>query len=659
MKKSFILLATLLICVFSVQTQNKNKKQKPHKGTEIADAYFRDYSYHKAAKLYQEAIQKGDSSEHVLKRIADSYYNISNVEKSSFWFKKAITKYPKINTDYVYKYIQSLRSLGKYEEASEWIEKFKQRSFNDGRIKDDLSYSMEKHNELLNTERVYVEYKNLDINTKYADFGSFKRGDTLYFASSRVKDSIIDEKNLYEWNQEPYLDIFQVSFTQEGKDITFNESEKLASNVINTPLHESSVTITSDGKTMYFTSDNGSKAGSRRIGGKRAKDGTVNLKLFKATLQTDNTWGEIKELPFNDKSFSNGNPALSPDDKTLYFSSDREGSYGQSDLYKVKILEDDEYGEPQNLGGKINTPGRENFPFIAKDSTLYFSSDAHLNLGLYDIFESNILKKNQTNIEIKNLGAPYNSSFDDFAFSIDSTNVGYFSSNRPGGKGSDDIYSFGKFECKQLFKGYVKDKISSEPLSEVTVKVVDENGKIIQEVTSDENGYFEFKNLGCDTKYTVIGEKVIYKPDSKEFTTSSTNGDETEMELNLEPLIQDGEIVINPIFFDYNKSNIRSDAAYELENIVVVMKTHPKMKIKIESHSDSRGKASYNEKLSDRRAKSTRNYLYSRDIETNRIESAIGYGESQPLNKCVDGVKCTDAEYEKNRRSKFIITNDY
>jgi len=408
---------------------------------------------------------------------------------------------------------------------------------------------------------------------------------------------------------------------------------------------------------MYFTSDNGSKAGAKRIKGKRGKDGTVNLKLFKATL-VGNKWGDVKELPFNNRSYSNGSPALSPDDKTLFFASDREGSFGGTDLYKVKILENDKYGEPINLGGKINTPGRENFPYIAKDSTLYFSSDAHLNLGLYDIFESNILKVNKKSVDIKNLGAPYNSSYDDFAFSIDSTNRGYFSSNRPGGKGGDDIYSFGKFECKQIFKGYSKDKISLEVLPGITVKLIDGNGKIIEEITSDENGYFEFKDIACDTKYNVLGEKIIYKPDTKDFTTSSSNGEETEMELLLEPLIQDGEIVINPIFFDYNKSNIRSDAAYELENIVVVLRTYPKMIIKIESHSDSRGRASYNEKLSDRRAKSTRDYLFSRGIETSRIESAIGYGESQPLNHCVDGVKCSDVEYEANRRSKFIITSD-
>ncbi len=654
MKKSFILLATALLCIFSVQAQ---KKKKPHKGTEVADSYFRDYAYHQATELYLEAAKKGDSSSHVLKRLGDSYYNISDVKHASFWFEKAINKYPKIEADYIYKYIQTLRSLGNYELANEWIEKFKQRSFKDGRVKDDIAYTVEKYNELLDTERVYVEYKNLDLNTEYSDFGAYKHGDTLYFASSRVKDTILDKKKLYDWNQEPFLDIFQVSLTQEGNEITYDEVQKIASEVINTPLHESNVAITSDGKTMYFTSDIGSSAKAKRVKGTRDKEGTVNLGIYKATLE-GNKWVDVKELPFNDKSFSNGSPALSPDDKTLYFASDREGSYGGSDLYKVEILEDDKYGEPENLGGKINTPGRENYPYIAKDSTLYFSSDAHLNLGLYDIFESNILKKNQGTIEVKNLGAPYNSSFDDFAFTIDSTNNGYFTSNRPEGKGGDDIYGFSKFECKQIIKGYTKDKLSLEPLAESTVKLLDESGKVIEEITTDKKGYFEFKNVACDKKYTVLGEKIIYKPDSKEVTTSSTNGDETELELSLEPLIQDGEIVINPIFFDYNKSTIRSDAAYELENIVVVLRTHPKMTIKIESHSDSRGRAAYNEKLSDRRAKSTRDYLYSRGIETNRIESAIGYGESQPLNHCVDGVKCTDEEYEKNRRSKFIITSE-
>ena len=188
--------------------------------------------------------------------------------------------------------------------------------------------------------------------------------------------------------------------------------------------------------------------------------------------------------------------------------------------------------------------------------------------------------------------------------------------------------------------------------------VIDENGKVLERYLTDTDGYYEFK-IGCDKTYTVLAERVVYRPDKKEFKTTPNNNDTTEINLFLKPLIIDNEIVINPIYFDYDKSNIRPDAAYELENIVAVMREHPRMIIKIESHTDSRGRDAYNLKLSDRRAKSTRDYLFSRGIATERVQSAIGYGETQILNKCTNGVKCTDQEHEENRRSKFIITNAY
>jgi len=335
-----------------------------------------------------------------------------------------------------------------------------------------------------------------------------------------------------------------------------------------------------------------------------------------------------------------------------------DSGYGQTDLYKVAINDDGTFGEPINLGPKINTEGNEKFPFVAKDSTLYFSSDANINLGLLDIFESNILKTN-TDIEVKNLGAPFNSSFDDFCYFIDTeTNTGYFSSNREGGQGGDDIYAFGKLKCEQIVKGLIRDELTNELLSKATVSLINIDGKILERYQTKEDGYYEFK-IDCEKTYTILAEKPIYRPDNIEFETSAINQEETEIDLSLKPLIIDNEIVINPIFFDFDKSNIRPDAAYELENIVAVMREHPKMVIKIESHTDSRGNDSYNMKLSDRRAKSTRDYLFSRGIAKDRIQSAIGYGESQILNRCKNGVKCTDEEHEENRRSKFIITNNY
>ena len=641
MKLNFTYLILFFVCQLSIAQ------------TKVADNFFRDFNYDNAAELYKEALKKEDSTEHILSRLGDCYFNISKVKEAAFWYKKAIDKYPNINSDYVYKYIQTLRAQKKYEEAIEFVKIFNKNNKKDRRIKDIEKFNLDTYSELSSTEKVYVEIENLPLNTKYSDFGSFEKDNKLYFYSTWVKDSITNEKELYELNNEPYLNIFESEITIENNKKIFSNAAKLNSEINTKNDHEGLVTITNDGNTMYFTRNNVNKKEKRRYN----KSGSSNLKLYKAT-KVDNTWTNIEELPFNNENFDFTAPTLTPDNKTLIFSSNMDSGYGQTDLYKVAINDDGTFGEPINLGPKINTEGNEKFPFVAKDSTLYFSSDANINLGLLDIFESNILKTN-TDIEVKNLGAPFNSSFDDFCYFIDTeTNTGYFSSNREGGQGGDDIYAFGKLKCEQIVKGLIRDELTNELLSKATVSLINIDGKILERYQTKEDGYYEFK-IDCEKTYTILAEKPIYRPDNIEFETSAINQEETEIDLSLKPLIIDNEIVINPIFFDFDKSNIRPDAAYELENIVAVMREHPKMVIKIESHTDSRGNDSYNMKLSDRRAKSTRDYLFSRGIAKDRIQSAIGYGESQILNRCKNGVKCTDEEHEENRRSKFIITNNY
>lgn len=641
MKLNFTYLILFFVCQLSIAQ------------TKVADNFFRDFNYDNAAELYKEALKKEDSTEHILSRLGDCYFNISKVKEAAFWYKKAIDKYPNINSDYVYKYIQTLRAQKKYEEAIEFVKIFNKNNKKDRRIKDIEKFNLDTYSELSSTEKVYVEIENLPLNTKYSDFGSFEKDNKLYFYSTWVKDSITNEKELYELNNEPYLNIFESEITIENNKKVFSNAAKLNSEINTKNDHEGLVTITNDGNTMYFTRNNVNKKEKRRYN----KSGSSNLKLYKAT-KVDDTWTNIEELPFNNENFDFTAPTLTPDNKTLIFSSNMDTGYGQTDLYKVAINDDGTFGEPINLGPKINTEGNEKFPFVAKDSTLYFSSDANINLGLLDIFESNILKTN-TDIEVKNIGAPFNSSFDDFCYFIDTeTNTGYFSSNREGGQGGDDIYAFGKLKCEQIVKGLIRDELTNELLSKATVSLINIDGKILERYQTKEDGYYEFK-IDCEKTYTILAEKPIYRPDKIEFETSAINQEETEIDLSLKPLIIDNEIVINPIFFDFDKSNIRPDAAYELENIVAVMREHPKMVIKIESHTDSRGNDNYNMKLSDRRAKSTRDYLFSRGIAKDRIQSAIGYGESQILNRCKNGVKCTDEEHEENRRSKFIITNNY
>ncbi|GAA3792492.1 OmpA family protein [Corallibacter vietnamensis] len=612
----------------------------------VADKFFENYAYLKAAELYQEAVKKGNDSEHVLTRLGDCYYNNSNPKQAAVWYNKALEKYGNdISPEYIYKYIQTQRSLQNFTEADKWFEKFKSIQNDDSRAKEFEESNIALYEKLASTSGMNTVIENLSINSKYSDFGSFVYENTLYFASSRNT-----ENDIYKWNNEPYLDIFkgEIKTTEDNVKQITNVTPLAFDGVERKDIHDANAVLTKDGKTMYFTRDNVGKRNKPQYD----KKGTTHLKIYKATL-VDTIWSNIVELPFNDNVFSTGHPALSPDNKTLYFVSDRDGGYGQTDIYKVAINDNGSYGDPVNLGDKINTEGREVFPFVSQDSTLYFSSDGFLNLGLLDIFKSNIIK--DENADPENLGAPYNSGYDDFAYFIDpKDNSGYFSSNRPDGKGSDDIYGFNITTCKQTISGVVKNNKTLEILPEATVQLIDESGKIIEEITSDKDGAYSFE-VDCDKNYKVLAFKPDYKDDWKELETDNENEKDNTADLNLVPLINDNEIVINPIFFDFDKWNIRPDAAYELENIVAVMRAHPDMVIKIESHTDSRGSDKYNMKLSDRRAKSTRDYLYSRNIAKERIESAIGYGETQLLNKCSNGVKCSKEEHQLNRRSKFII----
>lgn len=617
--------------------------------TKLADKFFDNFGYVKAIELYEKVVEKGKADAHVLTRLGDAYYNNSNSEKAAYWYEKALNEYKNIDAEYIYKYIQSLRSIGNYKEADVWFKKLSEAQQGDSRLKGYNPDDVDIFDKLTSkNEDLVVTIQNLPFNSENSDFGSFVHDSTLYFASARG-----DAKKVYNWNKEPFLDIFQIEVKtdKETDSISYGSPSQISGEKLNTIYHEASVAITNDGKTMYFTRDNINNR--NRL--KYDKEGTTHLKIYKATL-AGKEWANVVELPFNDDVFSTGHPSLSADNKTLYFVSDRDGGIGQTDIYAVAINDDGSFEEPINLGDKINTEGREMFPFVAKDSTFYFSSDGHLNLGLLDIFKSNILKEDSPS-EPENIGAPFNSGYDDFAYFINSeTEKGYFSSNRPDGKGGDDIYSFDVTECNQQITGTAMEHRTEIILADVTVQLIDETGKIIAEVVTTEDGTYTF-DVECDKTYTVLGTKPDYKEDQKNITSTTENKKIHKVDLVLKPLILDSQIIINPIFFDFDRDNIRTDAQYELENIVDVLRKHPEMIIRIESHTDSRGRDKYNLKLSDERAKSTREYIISRGIDANRIISAIGYGETRLLNKCSNGVKCSEEEHQVNRRSYFYIVD--
>lgn len=605
-----------------------------------ADRYFREYAYVKAAELYEQVVAKGDQSKQVLGRLADSYYLNIKTTKSEFWYKKLFDLYEKegLDPEYYYRYSQSLKANKKYEEADVWLLKFEKKKQSDSRGK-----KLRQNEDYLKTftdVNKDIEVKNLIINTQYSDFGAFQSGKHMYFSSTRAS-SVAKEKTLYQWNKQPMLNIYVLKGTRDVRLV----------GGINSKYHDASAVLTKDGKTMYFTRDN--------FDGKKLKSDrtrTTHLTIYRSRLK-NGIWTPPKVLPFNNDDYSIGHPALNSDESELYFVSDMPGGYGQTDIYKVKILPRGRFGVPVNLGPKINTEGREMFPFVSDDDQLFFASDGHLGLGLLDIFTSKVDNNNYG--DPINMGAPFNSSKDDFAF-FTGKDYGYFSSNREGGRGDDDIYRFDIKECKETIAGVAYNSKDKSVLMETEVKLINADGEVLAIVITDKEGKYRFNNIDCEREFTLIGNKKGFVSGKTMVKTEDTSGWIIDSELFLTSLIVDDQIVINPIFFDFDKSNIREDAEYELEKIVTVMNQFPKMAIRIESHTDARGNDDYNRKLSDDRAKSTRDYIISRGIHATRIESAIGFGEDKLLNHCNDSnsEKCSEEEHQKNRRSYFYIVKE-
>lgn len=513
--------------------------------------------------------------------------------------------------------------------------------------------------------------KNLSINTSNSDFGASYLGDYKFvFASPKKGITLVND--VWVENGQRYLELYEADILPEG----VLANPKLLKGDVNTRYHEADATFTKDLKAVYFTRNN-------YYNEKLARDSKKwgNLAMFRATVNEKGEWVNIIPMPFNDVEYSVGHPALSEDEKTLYFVSDMPGSIGKTDIFKVSINQSG-FGNPVNLGPEINSTAKEFTPFIDGD-VMYYSSDREGGLGGLDVYATQLSEFQPEPIW---LNKPINSSADDFAFVMNkTTRLGYLSSNRVGGAGDDDIYSFIEeepviFKCKQIISGIVKDKNTTDIILGATVSVKDTDGNIVKSVDVDADGTFAL-SVYCETEYILEGTKAGYTPQSKNFTTSDVSGKETKLlillgrgdivEQELDEVIPEGlpeelpeEIVkvrpstyvvnIEPIYFELNSSYLNKEAKRELEKVVDLMTRYPEMIIESGSHTDSRGIQGYNVWLSDRRAKSTVTYIIGKGIDPSRI-TGKGYGESQLINECSDGVDCTEAQHAMNRRTEFVI----
>lgn len=631
MKKRIYILSIVSFLSFNATFSQKAKIKSAVK-------QYEKLSYADSKSNLLSLANKGNTSLEVIEKLANAYYFNNEMQDASKWYSKLIEGNTNIESENFFRYAQTLKAQENYEEANKIMLAFATMNPQDSRAKKILSST----NYLKAIEELSEDFElnNLDINTPYSDFGTSTYQDNLVFASSRDKD-----EKIYSWNAQPFLDLFELNKDGSIKEILGN---------INTKYHESSAAFTKDGNTVYFTRNNYYKGNF-----KKNSNDFHTLKIYKATL-VEGKWTNIESLPFNNSEYSVAHPALSTDEKKLYFASDMPGTYGASDIFVVDIHDDGSYGEPINLGAKINTESRENFPFISEKNILYFSSDGHLGLGGLDVFK--IETKNIESGVIQNLGKPINSPKDDFAYVInETTRKGYISSNRTGGKGDDDIYSFIAPECSKQVSGTLINKKTQEVLEDADLVIYDGSNKIIKSLKTDNSGKFQF-NLTCKQEtYTVEAKKEDYNDTSTNFSTKKTR--DIVLTLALEPEIKAAEVGtdlfkllnLKPIYFDYDKSIIRPDAQLELEKIINYMNEFPSVKIDVRSHTDSRGKDAYNFALSNRRNKSTIKFIVEKGgISKNRL-TGKGYGETKLVNKCKNGVKCTKEEHQKNRRSEFIV----
>lgn len=597
--------------------------------TKEADEHFKKFEFEDAVEEYNDIVEDGEATPYVHRQLARAHYNLQHPKEAESHYAMVVRDTMATADDY-FRYAQLLKTNGKPEASKEWMEKFAEVAPNDRRavaFRENPNYAEE-----ISQMPAGHTISNMDINTANSDFGGSYYQGKLYFVSARNKG-----RKKYEWNNQPTLDIYMA----EKVDSVFANPSLLEGD-INSKYHEGTISITEEGNKIYFTRND------YLDGDYEADEEGINqLKIYTARM-VEGEWTDIQSLPFNDSEYSTGHTALSPDGKTLYFSSDMPGGMGESDLYMVSIDGEGSYGEPQNLGNGINTEGKESFPFIGEDGTLYFSSTGHLGIGGMDIFYAKA--EGDGFGQVKNMGQPINSPSDDFAFTYyPGKKMGFVSSNRDN-PANDDIYMLHPIEeCTMDIIVQVVDELTGEPISGADVSLYAPDGGSADMDYTAGTGKTSF-SLPCNT-YEVQADAEGYFSNT---TTIPEGQKETVIELKLppEPEITEEEVILNPIFFEFDKSEITPKAATELDRLVRVMEEHPEMVIQARAHTDHLGSDSYNLELSDRRAKSTAKYIISQGIDESRI-TGKGFGETMPEIDCAPN--CTDEQRARNRRSEFKI----
>lgn len=621
MKRLYIIFS-LALGSFALTAQNKD--------TERADKLFNRFEYLDAAAEYQRLVEDGKQDPYVYRQLAESHYNVFNSKEAVRWYAKATETDQDAET--YYRYAQMLKAEGQYEAANAQMRKFAAKAPGDERAA--IFLKDPDYLPRLRSQAKLFDAKPMELNSEKADFGAVLSGDDiLYFASARN-----GAKRTYGWNEEPYLDLYQSVRNPDG---TYAQPTPVSG--VNSRWHDGPAGLSADGNTMYFSSESflEKQYEKEKVNRDRLKKSQVYL--FRAT-RNGGSWEKVTPLPFNGKDFSTGNASLSKDGKTLYFASNRPGSVGGTDIWKVSVGDDGTYGEPQNLGRGINTEGEENFPYITEGNRLYFASQGRKGFGGYDVFVSDMGGTG----EARNLGAPVNTNKDDFAFTYsDAKKVGFFSSNRDG---NDNIY-LATPVCSVELIAMVRDAKTGAPLADAKVSILDERRNVIESRQSDAGGQVAY-TVDCGKSFTIQASREGYEGGT--FPVKPSQGGRVEVPADLQPIetiVGPEAVTLNEIYFEYDRSNVTREGAFELDKLVQAMGKYPDMVIMVKSHTDSRGSDPYNMSLSERRAKATVQYILSKGIKRERI-SGKGYGESEPKVACTE---CTEQQHAQNRRSEFVI----
>lgn len=603
----------------SLSAQNFNKI--------TADQHFDRLEYAYAIEDYQQQIKEGKATPRIYERLAIAYEKTANYRDAERYYRR-LAKGKNAHPRHIYAWAQMLKANGKYDQYTSQMLRFVALRPEDPKA---LSYKADLETlKSIRAQKPQYTVSRSRFNSRASDFGAVRYADTLYYASAKAP-----MKKNHGWTDQSFLDIYTATF---GPDGSIGTSKPISEN-INTKYHEGILTINAAGDRIYFDRNN-------YTNGKYVKDSTgVNQLQLYAANRTNNAFAKAEPLALNDDQFSSGHPMLSPDGDYLYFSSDRPGGLGQADIWRVAIAKDGSLGTPENLGAPINTAGKETFPFVNKDGQLYFTSDGHVGLGGFDIFgyDGEI---------VYNLGAPINTGADDFSLRFDPDGIsGYLASNRKR-RSDDDIYRFEAIPpCTADISFVVRDKTRA-PLANADLIITNDKDQQKKIVKTDAFGGYVF-NSPCNQNYTVQVMAQGYEDITQAVAVAQDKVVENlALETALEVEITKDRVLLNPIYFDFDKWDITPLAAEELDKLVKVMKRYPSMVISAQSHTDNRGDNDYNLILSDKRAQSMRAYIISQGIDASRI-TGVGRGENDPAVDC--GQDCSEEEHQLNRRSEFVI----